>query len=68
MSSAAPSAANVRIIDLHQHAGRSATVRGWVQHLRSSRVTIVETGVTERFWVHHINDCGAAAGSSSGGG
>jgi asparaginyl-tRNA synthetase len=36
VSSAAPSAANVRIIDLHQHAGRSATVRGWVQHLRSS--------------------------------
>ncbi|HET6680965.1 MAG TPA: amino acid--tRNA ligase-related protein, partial [Gemmatimonadaceae bacterium] len=36
MSSAALSAANVRIVDLHQHAGRSVTVHGWVQHLRSS--------------------------------
>lgn len=35
----------------------------WVQHVRSNRVTIVETGTTERFWVDHINDRGAAAGS-----
>src|SRR5919107_991081 len=25
-----------RIVDLHTHAGASATVRGWVTHLRSS--------------------------------
>ena len=25
-----------RIVDLHAHAGASATVRGWVTHLRSS--------------------------------
>ena len=28
--------ATSRIVDLHTHAGASATVRGWVTHLRSS--------------------------------
>ena len=35
----------------------------WVQSLRSGRLTIVDAGVTERFWVQHINDRGEAAGS-----
>ena len=35
----------------------------WVQSLRSGRITIVDAGVTERFWVQHINDRGSAAGS-----
>ncbi len=35
----------------------------WVQSLRTGRLRMLDVGVTERFWVQHINDRGAAAGS-----
>lgn len=48
-------------------SGQSTDAEGreyaWVQSLRSGRITIVDAGTTERFWVQHINDRGAAAGS-----
>ena len=54
-----------RIVDLHAHAGTSATVRGWVTHLRSSgkvafivmrdgtatlQAVLVKSAVTPEIW------------------
>jgi hypothetical protein len=46
-----------------QSVDRLGREYAWVQNLRSGGVTIVDAGVTERFWVQHINDAGEAAGS-----
>jgi hypothetical protein len=46
-----------------QSVDRLGREYAWVQSLRTGRLTMVDAGVTERFWVQHINDGGEAAGS-----